>query len=69
MRRAEVKVWQGVYVDNSATHLCVMSVEKIGNKGIWNTETEEQLITGENGTPEILDIRKEIKKQHGEEGE
>jgi len=46
-----------------------MSVEKIGNKGIWNTETEEQLITGENGTPEILDIRKEIKKQHGEEGE
>jgi len=52
---------------NSSAHLCATSVEQIGNKGTGNTETEEQLITGQNGTPEILDIRKEIKKYQGEE--
>jgi hypothetical protein len=39
-----------------------MSAEQIGNKSTGNTETVEQLVTGQNGTPEILDIRKEIKK-------
>jgi len=65
VRGAESKVWRGVYVDNSAAYLFAISVEQIGNKGIGNTETEEQLITSQNGIPDILD--KEIKKQHGEE--
>jgi len=42
-----------------------MSVEQIGIKGTGNTKTEEQLITGQNGTPEILDIRK-LKKNSRE---
>jgi hypothetical protein len=39
-----------------------MAVEQIASKGTGNREREEQLITGQNGTLEILDIRKEIKK-------
>jgi hypothetical protein len=62
VRDAEIKVRRGVYVDNSAAHLCATSVEQIGNKGTENTETGEQLITGQNGTPEISDIGKKIKK-------
>ena len=38
-----------------------MSAEQIGNKGTGNTETEEQIITRQNGTPEILDIKMKLK--------